>query len=121
MVQEIQTNIALSAQRVKQVREDHRMTQKQLADILGVTHSAVSKWEKGSSIINTLSAYKLAVFMGINQAWILGLSNDIHISHMSKPKESEVSSDISSLYKQLKPEDKLLVENLIKRLLNYVC
>ena len=40
---------------------------------------------------------------------------------MSKPKESEVSSDISSLYKQLKPEDKLLVENLIKRLLNYVC
>jgi transcriptional regulator with XRE-family HTH domain len=35
---------------IKQIRKDNNLTQKQLADKLGVTYQAVSKWENGKNI-----------------------------------------------------------------------
>ena len=35
---------------IKQIREEHHLTQKELADLLGVTFQAVSKWENGKNI-----------------------------------------------------------------------
>ncbi len=35
---------------IKQIRQDHHLTQKDLAEKLGVTYQAVSKWENGKNI-----------------------------------------------------------------------
>ena len=35
---------------IKQIREEHNLTQKELADKLGVTFQAVSKWENGKNV-----------------------------------------------------------------------
>lgn len=35
---------------IKQIREENHLTQKELADLLGVTFQAVSKWENGKNI-----------------------------------------------------------------------
>ena len=35
---------------IKQIRKDNKLTQKELADKLGVTYQAVSKWENGKNV-----------------------------------------------------------------------
>jgi transcriptional regulator with XRE-family HTH domain len=35
---------------IKQIRQDNKLTQKELADKLGVTYQAVSKWENGKNV-----------------------------------------------------------------------
>lgn len=35
---------------IKKIRQDNKLTQKQLADKLGVTYQAVSKWENGKNV-----------------------------------------------------------------------
>ena len=35
---------------IKKIREENKLTQKELADKLGVTYQAVSKWENGKNV-----------------------------------------------------------------------
>ena len=35
---------------IKKIRQDNKLTQKELADKLGVTYQAVSKWENGKNV-----------------------------------------------------------------------
>lgn len=35
---------------IKKIRQDNKLTQKEMADILGVTYQAVSKWENGKNV-----------------------------------------------------------------------
>jgi len=51
---------------LQQKRKQKEMTQKELADILGVTFQAVSRWEKGDSIPDLDSLDNLAKFYNVS-------------------------------------------------------
>ena len=59
------------AERLKMLRMDHNYTQEFVAEALGVSRQAVSKWEKGSSEPSTSNLLALAKLYGISAAELL--------------------------------------------------
>ena len=73
--------------RIKTLREEHNLTQTELAEIVGVTKTTVSRWETGN--IETLKLNileKLSQRFQVNPAWILGY--DVQRKILSKEAET---------------------------------
>ncbi len=58
--------------RLKEVRKAHRMTQTQVAAIVGIGQSGYSFWESGRSKIDDESLRKLAKYFGVTVDYLLG-------------------------------------------------
>lgn len=58
--------------RIRGLREDKDLTQKQLAEILGMSQTGYSKYETGENDIPTHILIKLADFYGTTIDYILG-------------------------------------------------
>ncbi|NMA37068.1 MAG: helix-turn-helix transcriptional regulator [Papillibacter sp.] len=43
-------NASMIGRNIKRLREEKKITQQQLADALGITYQAVSKWECGTTL-----------------------------------------------------------------------
>lgn len=59
-------------QRIRDLREDHDLTQKQIAQILGMSQTGYSKYETGENDIPTLVLIKLADFYQTSTDYLLG-------------------------------------------------
>ena len=51
---------------IRQLRQENHLTQKQLAEQLGVTYQAVSKWENGKNIPDILMLKKISILYNID-------------------------------------------------------
>ena len=63
-------------ERMKQLREEKKLTQMQLAEILGISQTGYSKYEKGTRDIPTQTLIKLADFYGTSVDYILGRTDE---------------------------------------------
>ena len=54
------------AYQISKIRKDKNLTQKQLAEKLGVSDRTISKWEKGDSTPDGISIYKICNELGIS-------------------------------------------------------
>lgn len=54
------------AYQINKVREDHNLTQKEFADLLGVSDRTISKWENGLSVPDGISIRKICNQLGIS-------------------------------------------------------
>lgn len=60
-------------ERIKQLRKEHKMTQEQLGDVIGVQKAAIQKYEKGTvQNIKRASLIKLAEVLDTTPEYILG-------------------------------------------------
>lgn len=63
--------------RIKQMREEHNMTQKQLAEKLGLQDSAIAKYEKGRVLnMKRDTIAKMAEIFGCSPTWLMGLDDN---------------------------------------------
>lgn len=62
--------------RIKDLREDMDLSQKDIAEILGTEQSYYAKYEKGIRPITFERAIKLAKFYKVSLDYIAGLTND---------------------------------------------
>jgi transcriptional regulator with XRE-family HTH domain len=62
------------SENIKKYRKDMDLTQEGLADTLGVTVGAVSKWENGSNVPDVMTMMELADFFNISMDELLGFS-----------------------------------------------
>jgi len=80
--------IAMNAKKIglflKEKRISNNVTQVQLAEKLGVTHQAVSRWETGESIPDVIMLDKLSLLYGVSIDTILQRSKDENISENNK-------------------------------------
>ena len=58
--------------RIRDLREDRDLTQKQIAQILGMSQTGYSKYETGENDIPTAILIRLADFYGTSTDYILG-------------------------------------------------
>lgn len=61
--------------RLRDLREKMNLSQKQIAEILGMSQTGYSKYETGENDIPTHTLIKLADFYGTSTDYILGRSN----------------------------------------------
>ena len=60
--------------RIKKLREERKLTQAELARMLGVTRACVNAWEMGISTPSTQSLVQLAQIFDVSTDYILGVS-----------------------------------------------
>lgn len=61
--------------RLKELRKEKKLTQQELADYMQVTRRGYQKWENGESQIKPDKAQRLADFLGVTPAYLLGYSD----------------------------------------------
>ena len=67
--------------RLKDLREDSDLLQKDIAKTLNMSQTGYSKYETGSNDIPTSILIKLAKFYNTSTDYILGLTNDKKINY----------------------------------------
>lgn len=68
-------NAALTGKRIRALREKKGITQRELADLLGVTDAAVSKWEHGKNYPDITLLERLSEVLGCKVSELLGLES----------------------------------------------
>ena len=76
--------------RIKDLREDHDMLQKEIADILGISQQYYSEYEKGNRTIPINHLITLAKYYHTSIDYIVGLS-DIKDNNEIDKKEKKTS------------------------------
>lgn len=62
--------------RLKELRKEKSLTQKNLADEMGVTKRTIIAWENGERDIKSEKAQQLADYFGVSVGYLLGYEND---------------------------------------------
>jgi len=72
----LQSRVAECARRLQQIRLERGMTQGEVAEIVGVTQAAVSRWEdpENTTIPSAAEIAELGQFFGVAADWLCGLS-----------------------------------------------
>ena len=62
--------------RLRDLREDNDLSQKELAKIIGMSQTGYSKYETGENDIPTIILIKLSRFYGVSIDYLLGETNE---------------------------------------------
>ncbi|MGM9884822.1 helix-turn-helix domain-containing protein [Streptococcus hyointestinalis] len=61
--------------RLKELRQEKKAKQEDLAEVAGVSAMTISRWENGESTIKSDKAQKLADYFGVQVSYLLGYSD----------------------------------------------
>ena len=70
----------MTADRIKELREQSKMTQADLSKILGITRSSVNAWEMGISVPSTQYIIRLAEIFKVSTDYLLGVESTVSLS-----------------------------------------
>ena len=94
----------LFSYRLKLLRSEKNISLEHLANKVGTSKAALSRYEKGERSPKIPIVGSLADFFGVNVAWLAGLSD-----------EREIKSTITSIYNELKPPRQKVVYKFAER------
>ena len=92
--------MALLAENIKDLRKQNKLTQKELADFLGVHVSSVCKYESGAAMPTPEAITKMAKFFGVSTDYLYGV------------EEYNMGDDVGEMKEMLKssPEFRVLFD-----------
>ncbi|HEO6612901.1 TPA: helix-turn-helix transcriptional regulator [Streptococcus agalactiae] len=61
--------------RLKELRKEKKLSQKEIADFLGISERTISRWENSENTIKSDKAQKLADYFEVPIDYLLGFSN----------------------------------------------
>jgi transcriptional regulator with XRE-family HTH domain len=85
------------AERIKELRQERRLTQAELAKKIGLTRAGVNSWESSMSLPSIRYLVELAKFFHVSTDYMLGLSERTSIDVVGLSEEDiTLISDIAS-------------------------
>jgi len=63
-------------QRMRDLREDHDLSQNDIAEILGTVRQQIGKWETGKQMMGVDKYIKLALYYNVSLDYLLGLIDE---------------------------------------------
>ena len=94
------------AEKIKLLRENAGLSQKSLADKLGITRSSVNAWELGISVPSTQYIVELATLFKVSTDYLLNFNNTkaINIDGLSD-KEVKIILELITYFRERKTSD----------------
>jgi len=98
----------INIERIKDIREDHDLTQKEMAKILNIKRSTYSLWEIGINIIPLEYLIKFSDYFNYSIDYVLGLSNNKNIIINKGFNKIELGNNL----RKIRIENNLSQENI---------
>ena len=76
-------------ERLRALREDNDLTQKQIADILGTSQTMYARYERGANELPIRHLKMLCLFYNISSDYILGIERDSSRKVGEKPSNAK--------------------------------
>ena len=92
---------------IRHLRAEHAVTQEELADYLGISFQAVSKWETGSTLPDITLLPKLAAFFGVRIDELFSVSHEDELERIDTMLQRETMTDQNYAYAKRVLEDVL--------------
>lgn len=96
---------------IKKLRQEKELTQVQLAEILDIDQTTVSKWELEKALPDTQMLIRLAKFFDVSTDFLLGISS-FYYPDIIKEKTAELSPDgkeLLDIFNALEPMHRVQV------------
>lgn len=87
-------------QRIRDLREDHDLTQRQVAEVLGMSQSGYAKYETGENDVPTPVLIRLSAFYGTSVDYILEIT-DLKSPYRRNTEQRKRVSEYHHLLKEL--------------------
>lgn len=88
--------------RLKELRAEAGLSQKEFANAIGAAQNTVSQWETGTRRLDDQTICKIALFFGCSADYLLGLSDSKKITSLNEL--SEAKNNMYSLIDNLPDE-----------------
>ncbi|MDR0862499.1 MAG: helix-turn-helix domain-containing protein [Oscillospiraceae bacterium] len=102
--------------KIKSLRKSRELTQEQLADIIGVSYQAVSKWETNAALPDVTLFPRLARYFGVTTDELLGMSElrdkERIASERARAHELYMSTVGKTMYELDQDETDLIMEEI---------
>ena len=83
---------------IKQLRAEQSVTQDELAEYLGISYQAVSKWETGTSLPDITLLPKLAAFFGVRIDELFSVDHEDELERIDALLQKESMTDQNYSY-----------------------
>ncbi len=97
---------------LRNLRIKNKISQENLASIVGVTRGAVAQWENGFNLPSNIALIRIADYFDVSLDYLMGRTEERN-SHDS----AEDQTSISARYERLTETQKLIVSNLVDEFL----
>lgn len=98
--------------RIKQLRKQHRLTQSELGEMIGLTQQSITAWETGRTYPDVYTLIRLAMLYEVSVDWLLGLTETSEPSHMLVRRNCEFKG--GNWNWQLSPELRQAILELVR-------
>ena len=89
-------------ERIKQIRSDAGLTQKQFAERLRVNRLLISQWETGAANPGKMRLYQIADLFGVNLDWLnTGVGNVYKTEDHALLQEPDAEKNKGELFKRI--------------------
>lgn len=82
-IKKIKLNRNIIGKKLRLLRKELNLTQEDLANVLNTSHSTISAYESGKTMLLTAFAFQICVKYGVSLDWICGKSDVMYIKHKS--------------------------------------
>jgi len=87
-------NKEIFSQRLREIKEENNLTNKDLAEILSLNESTISRYESGKMEAKRTTIHVLANHFGLNPLWLMGFANaEKYLEKKTEKKEGVILTE----------------------------